>query len=90
MVNLSSVYWRRPTFGVELKVVPENFAFGREVSSVIANLLREAAATYSQTFRAEAILWSAQAIDPTCLPVYFSLYKFYFCGSVEIRVGQRA
>jgi len=59
-------------------VVPENFAFGLAVSPVIANLLSEAAVTYSQTHRAEAILWSAQAIDPTCLPVYFSLYKFYF------------
>lgn len=23
-------------------------------------------------------MWSAQAIDPACLPVYFALYKFYF------------
>ncbi|MFI4940098.1 MAG: hypothetical protein ACHP7O_07135, partial [Burkholderiales bacterium] len=31
------------------------------------------------------ILWSAQAIDPDCLPVYFSLYKFYFYkGQLEM------
>jgi len=52
--------------------------FGGEASSVITQLLQEAAAVYQQTSRAEAILWSAQAIDPTCLPVYFALYKFYF------------
>lgn len=51
--------------------------FGGEASPVITQLLREAAA-YQQTSRAEAILWSAQAIDPTCLPVYSALYKFYF------------
>jgi hypothetical protein len=52
--------------------------FGGEASPVITQLLQEAAAVYQQTSRAEAILWSAQAIDPTCLPVYFALYKFYF------------
>jgi hypothetical protein len=52
--------------------------FGGEVSPVIAQLLQEAAAAYQQSSRAEAILWSAQAIDPACLPVYFALYKFYF------------
>ncbi len=51
--------------------------FGGEASPVITQLLREAAACYEQIPRAEAILWSAQAIDPRCLPVYFSLYKFY-------------
>ena len=38
----------------------------------------EAALVYQQTNRAEKILWSAQAMDPACLPVYFALYKFYF------------
>lgn len=52
--------------------------FGGEASPVITQLLQEAAAVYQQSSRAEAILWSAQAIDPTCLPVYFALYKFYF------------
>lgn len=57
---------------------PEHFPFENEVPAVIAKLLHAAAAAYTHTHRAEAILWSAQAIDPECLPVYFSLYKFYF------------
>lgn len=52
--------------------------YGGETSPVITRLLREAAACYEQTPRAEALLWSASAIDPRCLSVYFSLYKFYF------------
>lgn len=52
--------------------------FGGEASPVIAQLLQDAAASYQCTTRAEAILWSAQAINPACLPVYFALYKFYF------------
>ncbi|ARU32774.1 hypothetical protein CAP31_00265 [Sulfuriferula sp. AH1] len=52
--------------------------FGGEASPVIAQLLHDAAAAYQHTSRAEAILWSAQAINPACLPVYFALYKFYF------------
>ena len=52
--------------------------FGGEASPVITQLLQEAAAVYQQSSRAEAILWSAQAMDPACLPVYFALYKFYF------------
>lgn len=45
---------------------------------MVQQLLDEAAAAYSQANRAEAILWSAQAMYPDCLPVYFALYKFYF------------
>lgn len=55
--------------------------FGGEAKPVIIQLLQEAAAVYQQTNRAEKILWSAQAIDPSCLPVYFALYKFYFYKS---------
>lgn len=52
--------------------------FGGNASLIITQLLQEAAAAYQQTNRAEAMLWSAQAINPACLPVYFALYKFYF------------
>lgn len=55
--------------------------FGGDAKPVVIRLLREAAAVYQQTNRAEKILWSAQAIDPSCLPVYFALYKFYFYKS---------
>lgn len=59
-------------------MIPRHAPFAREVPAVIAKLLQDAAAAYAQPLRAEAILWSAQAIDPACLPVYFALYKFYF------------
>ncbi|MCX7175759.1 MAG: hypothetical protein NT159_17915 [Proteobacteria bacterium] len=52
--------------------------FGPELPAVVENLLNEAVATPGQPNRAEAILWSAQAMFPECLPVYFALYKFYF------------
>lgn len=52
--------------------------FGGNASPVITKLLHEAAAAYQHPSRAESILWSAQAMNPTCLPVYFALYKFYF------------
>jgi len=56
----------------------ERTLFGGAASPAVARLLHEAAHSYAQTQRAEAILWTAQAIDPHCLPVYFALYKFYF------------
>ena len=72
------------TFGFAVGPTPEHFPFEREVPVVIAKLLRDAADAYARAPRAEAILWSAQAIDPDCLPVYFSLYKFYFYrGALE-------
>lgn len=51
---------------------------GPELPAVVEHLLNEAVATARQPNRAEAILWSAQAMFPECLPVYFALYKFYF------------
>jgi len=50
---------------------------GGATSPATTRLLREAAAACGQAHRREAILWSAQAIEPTSLPVYFALYKFY-------------
>ena len=65
--------------GLDLDTATEpTTLFGGEASPVVTQLLKDAAAAYQQTNRAEAILWSAQAIDPACLPVYFALYKFYF------------
>ncbi|MHB0992523.1 MAG: hypothetical protein ACYC3O_09175 [Burkholderiales bacterium] len=62
----------------ELETVSDPAVFGGEASPVITHLLQDAAAACQHTRRAETILWSAQAIDPACLPVYFALYKFYF------------
>lgn len=64
--------------GFDHSAAPHFAHFGGEVSPTVAQLLREAAASYGTETKAEAILWSAQAIEPHCLPVYFSLYKFYF------------
>ncbi|MFZ4702147.1 MAG: hypothetical protein ACOYMG_19040 [Candidatus Methylumidiphilus sp.] len=35
------------------------------------------AARHRDNSEAENLLWEARAEDPTCLPVYFALYKFY-------------
>lgn len=44
----------------------------------VAVRLAQAVESYHNTERAESLLCSAQAHAPECLPVYFSLYKFYF------------
>lgn len=55
--------------------------FGGEAGPVVARLLREAAEARDTPRRAETLLWTAQALDPRCLGVYFALYKFHFyCG----------
>lgn len=48
------------------------------VSPKISGLLDEAMTAYADTARAEALLKQAQREAPDALPVYFSLYKFYF------------
>jgi tetratricopeptide (TPR) repeat protein len=52
--------------------------FGGPVSAVLDGHLTAAARNYTDKPRAEALLLEAQERDPHCLPVYFSLYKFYF------------
>lgn len=42
------------------------------------SLLDEAMSAYADTARAEALLRQAHREAPDALPVYFSLYKFYF------------
>lgn len=49
-----------------------------DLPAPVIKLLRDAVEAYRQPNRAEAILWSAQAMYPKCLPIYFALYKFYF------------
>lgn len=48
------------------------------VPPAVADWLKQAVASYHNTERAEFLLCTAQALAPECLPVYFSLYKFYF------------
>ena len=44
----------------------------------VSGLLDEAMSLYADTASAEALLRRAQRAAPEALPVYFSLYKFYF------------
>jgi hypothetical protein len=52
--------------------------FGGTVPAGIAALLERAMQSYADTQLAETLLWQAQRAAPDALPVYFSLYKFYF------------
>lgn len=58
--------------------IEERFLFGGPAPAEIERLLNEAMAAYRDTACAERLLLQARALDPDCLPVYFSLYKFYF------------
>ena len=56
----------------------EPVLFGTSVLPATNNRLQYAvAARHRDNSEAENILWEARAEDPTCLPVYFALYKFY-------------
>lgn len=44
----------------------------------VAGYLSAAAATAGDWREAESLLWRAQAADPGCLHVYYTLYKLYF------------
>jgi hypothetical protein len=56
----------------------DHAAASGHLPAVVRQLLQDAADVYSKPNYAEAILWSAHAMYPECLPVYFALYKFYF------------
>jgi hypothetical protein len=47
------------------------------------------AARHRDNSEAESLLWEARAEDPTCLPVYFALYKFY-ANSKKLDRAERA
>lgn len=44
----------------------------------VGDLLKQASNAWAETKKAEAFLLEAQKMAPKALPVYFSLYKFYF------------
>lgn len=52
--------------------------YAGDVPACAGGLLEEAMSVYTDTARAEALLQRAQREAPEALPVYFSLYKFYF------------
>jgi tetratricopeptide (TPR) repeat protein len=55
-----------------------NAALGFAAPPEIEHHLRQAAQVYHDTLAAERILLRVLEMDPQCLTVYFSLYKFYF------------
>ena len=52
--------------------------FGGDAPSDTSALLEEAMQSHADTGEAERLLWQAHRASPDALPVYFSLYKFYF------------
>lgn len=58
--------------------------FGGEAPAEVASLLEQAMQSYADGPQAEALLWQAHRQAPDALPVYFSLYKYYFYkGNLE-------
>ncbi|WP_045225278.1 tetratricopeptide repeat protein [Methyloterricola oryzae] len=52
--------------------------YAGELPPKTSALLDEAMSLYGDTERAESLLMQAHREDPDALPVYFSMYKFYF------------
>jgi hypothetical protein len=64
--------------------------FGPGVPAATNSRLQFAvAARHRDNTEAENVLWEARAEDPTCLPVYFALYKFY-ANSKKLDRAERA
>jgi tetratricopeptide (TPR) repeat protein len=58
--------------------------FGGEAPAEVASLLERAMQSYADGPQAESLLWQAHRQAPDALPVYFSLYKYYFYkGNLE-------
>jgi hypothetical protein len=55
--------------------------FGGPAPAAVDRRLEDAAASYADGALAETLLLEAHTLDPSCLPVYFALYKFYFYKS---------
>lgn len=55
--------------------------FGGPAPAAVDQRLVDAAASYADGALAETLLLEAHTLDPSCLPVYFALYKFYFYKS---------
>lgn len=59
-------------------LAPSRPLFGGETAPEVSELLARAMQSYADTQLAETLLWQAQRKAPDALPVYYSLYKFYF------------
>ena len=61
-----------------IALADDSVLFGTSILPATNNRLQYAvAARHYDNSEAENVLWEARAEDPTCLPVYFALYKFY-------------
>jgi hypothetical protein len=70
--------------------IEESVLFGSHVLPATHSRLQYAvAARHRDNSEAESVLWEARAEDPTCLPVYFALYKFY-ANSKKLDRAERA
>ena len=64
--------------------------FGSSILPATNSRLQYAvAARHRDNSVAENVLWEARSEDPTCLPVYFALYKFY-ANSNKLGRAERA
>jgi hypothetical protein len=61
--------------------------FGGEVPHAVRDLLRQAASAPAQA--RGALLWTAQALSPQTLPVYYALYKHH-AQRRELALAERA
>jgi len=61
--------------------------FGGEVPAAVHALLHQAAAV--TTSQRAALLWTAQALAPSCLATYYTLYKHH-AGQREFELAERA
>jgi tetratricopeptide (TPR) repeat protein len=59
-------------------VDPMRAFYAGSLPAKTSGLLDQAMSSYADTEQAEALLQQAHREDPEALPVYFSLYKFYF------------
>ena len=65
-------------------LIPQRVLFGGDAPIEIASLLERAMQSYADGAQAEDLLWQAHHQAPNALPVYFSLYKYYFYkGNLE-------
>lgn len=62
--------------------------FGGEVPDPVRELLHQAAASTASDERA-ALLWTAHALAPACLAIYYALYKHH-AGRREFELAERA
>jgi len=68
----------------------ERVMFGPGVPPAVNRHLQNAVAARTRNrYEAERLLWEARAEDPSYLPVYFALYKFY-ATSKKLVAAERA